>query len=114
MSIKEIEFIVKSLQKKKFPSSNGSTREFYQTFKKIASIIYKIFSRKKKERFPAHLMRSATPWYQNQTNRIKLQVNISREYRHKNPTKSYQIKSSNIWKKNNIHEQVGLCPQNQS
>ena len=58
----------KKLQKNRSPGLNGSTREFYETFREeLVPNLLKLFKKLQKEHFQTHSTRPPSPGYQNQT-----------------------------------------------
>lgn len=73
LSIKEIEFVVKTSYKENL-ESEGFTGEFFQTWrkKKKKAILYKFFQIiEEVEHFLNHSMKPVLLWYQNQTQALE-------------------------------------------
>ena len=94
----EIEAVLKNLPKNKSPGPDGFTGEFYQTFREeLMPILSKLFQKIAEEGtlsfFKATITLIPTP-DKNNTQKRKLQANITDEHRCKSPQQNFSKQNS--------------------
>ena len=115
----EIKAVVKSPPKNKHPGPDGYTGEFYQTFREeLMPILLKLFQKIAEEETPPNSFYKATiilipkPDKDN-TQKRKLQANITDEHRCKNPQQKKANRIQQHIKKLIHHDHVGFIPRMQ-
>ena len=108
--------MIKNLPKNKSPGPDGFTGEFYQTFREeLMPILLKLFQKIAEEETPPNSFYKATITLipkpdKDNTQKRKLQANITEEHRCKNPQQNFTRQNSATHQKLIHHDQVEFIP----